>query len=227
MDTLQIEGRYQMVTKPPFTVGSEVTGIVESVGSGVTSYEIGDLVCSSAGGFCEQFKCKARNLIPLPADFDVRRFPSPYGYQTAIFALKNRAQMQAGEVLLVLGAAGGVGIATVEIGKLMGATIIAAASTDDKLLTCAAAGADHTLNYSGMGYKELRDAVRSLAPNGVDVVFDPVGDEYTEPCVRNLAVGGRYLVVGFAAGDIPKVPANLLLLRNARECPSASLLSLA
>ena len=116
----------------------------------------------------------------------------------------------------MLGAAGGVGITCVEVGKMLGATVIAAASTDDKLRICAAAGADKTLNYDGLSYKELRDAIRELAPDGVDVVFDPIGDSFTEPCVRNLAEGGRYLVVGFAAGEIPKVPANLLLLRNAQ-----------
>lgn len=223
--TLMIEGRYQRVSQPPFTPGGEVTGIVESIGVGVTNFSPGDLVCSGGGGieggFAEQYRCKASSLIPLPADFDVRQFPSLYGYQTSFFALQHRAQLQPGETLLVLGAAGGVGITCVEVGKRLGATVIAAASTDEKLRTCMAAGADRTLNYSGLSYKELRDAVRELAPTGVDVVFDPVGDTFTEPCVRNLAEGGRYLVVGFAAGDIPKVPANLLLLRNAQLVGSA------
>eukprot|EP01044_Picomonas_judraskeda_P021411 COSAG03_NODE_5035_length_1359_cov_1.294444_1_plen_278_part_00 len=218
--TLMIEGRYQRVSAPPFTPGGEVTGVVETVGAGVTAFSPGDLVCSGGGGvqggFAEQYRCKANSLIPLPADYDVRRFPSLYGYQTSLFALRNRARLQHGETLLVLGAAGGVGITCVEVGKMLGATVIAAASTDEKLAVCTAAGADRTLNYDGLSYRELRDAVRELAPGGVDVVFDPVGDAFTEPCVRNLAEGGRYLTVGFVAGDIPKVPANLLLLRNAQ-----------
>ena len=130
--------------------------------------------------------------------------------------------LQAGETLLVLGAAGGVGITTVELGKSMGATVIAAASTDEKLAVCKSMGADHLINYSGLDYKGLVSAIREVAPNGVDVVFDPVGDEYTEPAVRNLAEKGRYLVIGFAAGDIPAVPANLVLMRNASLVGSVS-----
>jgi len=218
-------------------VGGEVTGIIEAVGSNVSGWEVGELCCCSGGGFAEQVRVPAHSLIKLPQDFDVRDFPSPYGYQTAVFALQHRGMLQAGETLLVLGAAGGVGITTVEIGKSMGATVIAAASTDEKLAECRKMGADHLINYSGLDYKGLRDAIRDAAPNGVDVVFDPVrreqpclrklevhllivaammgqvGDEYTEPCVRNLAENGRYLVVGFAAGDIPAVPANLVLMR--------------
>ena len=169
-----IQGRYQVVTPPPFTVGGEVTGIIEAVGSNVSGWEVGELCCCSGGGFAEQVRVPAHSLIKLPQDFDVRDFPSPYGYQTAVFALQHRGMLQAGETLLVLGAAGGVGITTVEIGKSMGATVIAAASTDEKLEECRKMGADHLINYSGLDYKGLRDAIRDAAPNGVDVVFDPV-----------------------------------------------------
>eukprot|EP01045_Picozoa_sp_COSAG04_P004527 COSAG04_NODE_198_length_20599_cov_6.484137_2_plen_218_part_00 len=172
-----IQGRYQVVTPPPFTVGGEVTGIIEAVGANVSGWEVGELCCCSGGGFAEQVRVPAHSLIKLPQDFDVRDFPSPYGYQTAVFALQHRGMLQAGETLLVLGAAGGVGITTVEIGKSMGATVIAAASTDEKLAECRKMGADHLINYSGLDYKGLRDAIRDAAPNGVDVVFDPVRRE--------------------------------------------------
>ena len=214
-DALIIQGKYQMKPPFPFSPGTELAGIVKAVGEGVKHPKAGDAVIAYAGygGFAEEVLVEARACIPLPAGVDFKvgaAFMMTYG--TSYHALKDRAQLKAGETLLVLGAAGGVGSAAVELGKLMGARVIAAASSDDKLEACKQLGADATINYSS---EDLREAVKRVTDGkGVDVVYDPVGDKYAEPAMRDMAWGGRYLVIGFAGGDIPKIPLNLPLLKG-------------
>ena len=216
-DTLIIQGKYQFQPPLPFTPGSDVAGIVTAVGEGVENIRPGDRIMgftgTGGGGFAEEAICDARSVVPLPDTVD---FPTgaAFGltYSTSYYALKDRARLQPGETLLVLGAAGGVGLAAVELGKLLGARVIAAASSDEKLAICRQYGADETLNYSA---RDLRDAIKELTGgNGVDVVYDPVGGAYAESALRGMAWGGRYLVVGFAAGDIPRIPLNLPLLKG-------------
>jgi NADPH2:quinone reductase len=166
------------------------------------------------GGYAEEVLTEAGNVMPLPADMDfVTAACFPIVYATSLHALQDRAQLRSGETLLVLGAAGGVGLTAVEIGKLMGARVIAAASSEEKLALCRERGADECVNYATTS---LRERLKELTDGkGVDVVYDPVGGAYAEPAVRSLAFLGRYLVIGFASGDIPKIPLNLLLLKQA------------
>ncbi len=214
-DALIIQGKYQMKPPMPFSPGTELAGIVKAVGEGVKHPKRGDAVIAYAGwgGFAEEVAVDARACIPLPPGVDFKvgaAFMMTYG--TSYHALKDRAQLKAGETLLVLGAAGGVGSAAVELGKLMGARVIAAASTDDKLEACKQLGADATINYAS---EDLREAVKRITEGkGVDVVYDPVGDKFAEPAMRDMAWGGRYLVIGFAGGEIPKIPLNLPLLKG-------------
>jgi len=214
-DALIIQGKYQMKPPLPFSPGTEVAGVVKAVGEGVKHPKPGDAVIAYAGwgGFAEEVAVDARACIPLPPGVDFKvgaSFMMTYG--TSYHALKDRAQLKAGETLLVLGAAGGVGSAAVELGKLMGARVIAAASTDDKLEACKQLGADATINYAS---EDLREAVKRITEGkGVDVVYDPVGDKFAEPAMRDMAWGGRYLVIGFAGGEIPKIPLNLPLLKG-------------
>jgi NADPH:quinone reductase len=216
-DGLIIQGKYQSKPAFPFTPGSEVSGVVREVGSEVRKLEEGTRVIAftGVGGMAEEVAVDAQRVFPIPDSMD---FPTAasflVSYGTSHHALKDRAELKSGEMLLVLGAAGGVGLAAVEIGKILGATVIAAASTDEKLALCGLHGADQLINYSS---SDLREQVKKLAgTKGVDVVYDPVGGPYTEPMVRSLAWSGRYLVVGFAAGGvIPKIPLNLLLLKSA------------
>ncbi len=215
-DVLIIQGKYQHKPEMPFSPGAEASGIVKAVGAGVTGFSVGDAVASvmTYGAFAEEIIVEAARAIKLPAGFDMK-VAACFGltYGTSYHALKDRAQIRPGETMLVLGAAGGVGLAAVELGALMGARVIAAASSDEKLATCRRFGATHTINYAK---EDLREALRKIVGNnGVDVVYDPVGDKYAEPAVRSLAWGGRFLVVGFAAGEIPKIPLNLLLLKGA------------
>lgn len=214
-DTLIIQGKYQFQPAMPFAPGSDVAGIVSAIGDQVTGVAVGDRVAATTGwgGFADQVTCDARALISISDTVD---FVTAASYQmvygTAAHALLDRATMQPSETLLVLGAAGGVGMAAVQIGKILGARIIAAASTDAKLAACQAAGADAGINYAT---EDLRERLKALTQgNGVDVVFDPVGGPYAEPAVRSMAWKGRYLVVGFAAGEIPRIPLNLLLLKG-------------
>ena len=192
-----------------------VGGRGESGRRGVTHVKAGDAVIAYAGygGFAEEVVVEARACIPLPPGVDFKvgaSFMMTYG--TSYHALKDRAQLKAGETLLVLGAAGGVGSAAVELGKLMGARVIAAASSDDKLEACKQLGADATINYAR---EDLREAMKRITEGkGVDVVYDPVGDKFAEPAMRDMAWGGRYLVIGFAGGEIPKIPLNLPLLKG-------------
>ncbi|MGH2493575.1 MAG: NADPH:quinone oxidoreductase family protein [Ktedonobacteraceae bacterium] len=214
-DTLIIQGKYQFKPAMPFSPGSEVAGIVKEVGEGVTGVSIGDHVIASTGwgGFAEEVVVDRAKIIPMPSGLDftiASAFVLTYG--TSHHALKDRAQIQAGETLLVLGAAGGVGIAAIEIGKQLGARVIAAASNDEKLEVCRQHGASEVINYAR---EDLRERIKQITKGkGVDVIFDPVGGSYSEPALRSMAWKGRFLVVGFAGGEIPRIPLNLTLLKG-------------
>lgn len=214
-DTLIIEGKYQFQPEMPFSPGGEVAGVIKAVGEGVTHLQVGDRVMAGTGwgGFAEEVRGKATNVFPLPDSIGfVQAAATMMTFGTSYHALVNRAKLQAGETLLVLGAAGGVGTAAIQIGKALGATVIAAASTDEKLAYCQSIGADLTINYSK---EDLKERAKALTHGkGVDVIYDPIGDRYTEPALRAIAWKGRYLVVGFAAGEIPKIPLNLPLLKG-------------
>ncbi len=214
-DVLIIENKYQLKPPLPFSPGSELAGVVASVGEGVTTVAPGDrvLAITGYGAFAEEVSVDARRLLPIPPGMD---FPTAaaFGltYATSEHALYDRGALKAGETLLVLGAAGGVGIAAIEIGKALGARVIACASTGDKLAVCRAHGADETINYAT---EDLRERIKALTGGqGPDVVYDPVGGAYTELALRSIAWRGRLLVVGFAAGEIPKIPLNLTLLKG-------------
>ena len=214
-DTLIIENKYQFKPDLPFAPGGEVTGIVDAVDDGVSQELLGQpVMCMTlSGGFAEQTLCKAEDLLARPGFMPstvAAGFTMTYG--TSMHALKQRAQLQAGETLLVLGAGGGVGLAAVEIGKQMDATVIAAASSAEKLKAAKDAGADHLIDYS---QQDLRSALKDIVgKKGVDVVYDPVGGDMFEAALRSTAWGGRVLVVGFASGNIPKAPVNLALLKG-------------
>ncbi|MFM0435512.1 NADPH:quinone oxidoreductase family protein [Paraburkholderia strydomiana] len=215
-DVLIIENKYQFKPPLPFTPGSEVAGIVRAVGAGVTQFTPGSRVVAftGSGGFAEQAVASASACVPLADGVDLElaaAFTLAYG--TSHHAVVDRAALQAGETMLVLGAAGGVGLAAVEIGKALGARVIAAASSDEKLSICKKHGADATINYST---EDLRERIKALTDGrGPDVIYDPVGGVYTEPAFRSIGWRGRYLVVGFANGEIPKLPLNLTLLKGA------------
>ena len=214
-DTLIIQGKYQFKPELPFSPGGEVAGIVKEVGEGVTRVKRGDRVIAfnTWGGFAEEIAVDAERTIAMPPAMDfvpASAFVLTYG--TSYHALKDRADLKAGETLLVLGAAGGVGLAAIQLGKAMGAKVIAAASNDGKLQICRQNGADEVINY---GTEDLRARIKALTDGkGIDVVYDPVGGPYSEPALRDMAWNGRFLVVGFAAGEIPKVPLNLTLLKG-------------
>jgi NADPH2:quinone reductase len=212
-DVLQIQGKYQFQPEMPFVVGSEVSGVVEAVGSAVTRYKPGDEVISMGGGFREQAVCNEGIVFPKPKALSFEEAAGiAITYFTSYYALKQRANLQAGETMLVLGAAGGVGTTAVELGKLMGARVIAAASSDEKLELCKQLGADEVINYSEAS---LKDSIKELTGGkGVDVVYDPVGGDFSEQALRGMAWNGRFLVIGFAAGPIPKIPLNLTLLKG-------------
>jgi NADPH2:quinone reductase len=214
-DTLIIAGKYQ--TKPPFpfSPGGELAGVVESVGAGVTEFAPGDRVMgyTNFNAARERTAVAVSQLVKLPAGLDFERAAAlTITYGTAYYALAHRARMRPQETLTVLGASGGVGLAAVELGREMGARVIACASTDDKLAFARAHGAHEAVNYDR---EDLRAALKRLGgEHGIDVVFDPVGGPYSEPALRSLAWEGRHLVVGFAAGEIPKLPLNLVLLKS-------------
>jgi NADPH2:quinone reductase len=214
-DTLIIAGKYQYKPPFPFSPAAEFAGVVESIGAGVTDVAPGDRVMSNTGWGAarESIAVPARQLVKLPEGLDFDRAAGlTVTYATTLYALRERAQLEPGETLVVLGAAGGTGLAAIELGKVMGARVIACASSDEKLTFARAHGADETVNYAT---EELRNALKKLSgEHGVDVVYDPVGGPYAEPAVRSLAWHGRYLVVGFAAGEIPKLPLNLVLLKG-------------
>jgi len=214
-DLLIIENKYQLKPHLPFTPGAELAGVVQEVGAGVTHVQPGDPVLAlvNTGAFAEECVAPAPKVVRLPPGVDfasAAAFALTYG--TAWHALKDRGGLCAGETLLVLGAAGGVGIAAIDIGKMLGARVIAAASSDEKLAVCRARGADDAINYVR---QDLRARAREIAgEQGVDVVFDPVGGPYSEPALRSMGWRGRHLVVGFANGEIPRLPLNLVLLKG-------------
>ncbi|MDI3469637.1 MAG: putative Zn-dependent oxidoreductase [Pseudolabrys sp.] len=214
-DTLIIQGKYQTRPAMPFSPAAEFAGVVESVGPNVTSVKPGDRVLAYVGygAAREKMLVAAETLVPMPdaLDFD-RAAGLAVTYGTALHALKDRAHLRPGETLVVLGASGGAGLAAIEIGKVMGARVIACASSDDKLAFATTHGADETINYASGDLKEaLR---RATGGKGADVIYDPVGGPYAEPALRAIAWQGRFLVVGFAAGEIPKIPLNLALLKG-------------
>jgi NADPH2:quinone reductase len=214
-DVLLTHGKYQFKPPPPFAPGGEVAGLVAAVGAGVTSFAPGDRVAATMihGGFAERVAVpqEAAVRLPGPVSFEVGA-SSLITYGTTIHALVDRAALRPGETLLVLGAAGGVGVAAIELGKALGARVIAAASTDEKTAFCKEKGADEVINY---GREDLKERVKALTGgHGADVVYDPVGGELTEAALRATAWEGRLLIVGFAAGPIPKVPMNLVLLKG-------------
>jgi NADPH:quinone reductase len=214
-DTLIIAGKYQTRPPMPFSPAAEFAGVVESLGEGVSSLEVGDRVLGYAGygAARERIAIKAEKLIPIPGDLDFDRAAGLcVTYGTTLHALKDRAALQSGETLAVLGASGGVGLAAVELGKLMGARVIACASSPEKLAFAQQHGADDVIDYAR---DDLKDALRRLTGGrGADVIYDPVGGSYAEAALRSIAWKGRYLVVGFAAGEIPKIPLNLVLLKG-------------
>ena len=215
-DLLIVQNKYQMKPPLPFVPGSEYAGTVEAVGEGVTHLKVGQRVAclSGTGGFATHAIAPAALCMPLPPGFpavDAAAFIMIYA--TSWHALIDRAQLKSGETVLVLGAAGGVGTAAIQIAKAAGARVIAAASTDDKCALCKSIGADATINYS---QENLRDSIKTLTDGkGPDVIYDPVGGDFAEPAFRSIAWRGRYLVVGFASGPIPALPLNLTLLTGA------------
>ncbi len=219
-DLLIVQNKYQMKPALPFVPGSEYAGVVEAVGEGVNHLKAGQRVAclSGTGGFGTHTVAPAALCMPLPAGFpavDAAAFIMIYA--TSHHALVDRAQLQAGESVLVLGAAGGVGTAAIQIAKAMGARVIAAASTDEKCALCQSIGADVTINYTTHALPNaFRDAVKAATDGkGPDVIYDPVGGDFAEPAFRSIAWRGRYLVVGFASGPIPSLPLNLTLLKGA------------
>jgi NADPH2:quinone reductase len=215
-DVLIIQNKYQFKPPLPFSPGSELSGVVKEAAPDVAGFKPGDKVIAftTYGAFAEEVKTEASRLVPMPQGMD---YPQAAAflltYATSDHALRDRGALRAGETLLVLGAAGGVGLAAIEIGKALGARVIACASSEDKLAVCREHGADEGINYAA---EDLRERIKALTGGrGVDVVYDPVGGPYSEPAFRSLAWRGRLLVVGFAAGDIPRLPLNLALLKGA------------
>ena len=214
-DLLVVEGKYQFRPELPFVPGSEFAGVVDAVGEGVKHLKIGDPVaCAGHGGFGTHALVEARQAVPLPAGMDLKDAAAFFfTYGTSLHALMDRAALKPGETVLVLGAAGGVGSAAVQLAKAAGARVIAAASTPDKLDFCRRLGADDTIDYAK---EDLRAALKALTGGrGPDVIYDPVGGALAEPAFRSIGWRGRYLVVGFAGGAIPALPWNLALLKGA------------
>jgi len=215
-DVLITQGKYQMKPEWPFVPGSEFSGLIDAIGAGVTQFKLGDHVAAigGTGGFGTHACVPVHRVMALPPDFsliDASAFAFTYG--TSHHALMDRGQLLPGETVLVLGAAGGVGSAAIQIAKAAGARVIAAASTDEKCAACAAMGADEVINYSR---EKFRDAISAATGGqGPNVIYDPVGGEFAEPAFRSIAWRGRYLVVGFAGGGIPALPWNLALLKGA------------
>jgi NADPH:quinone reductase len=213
-DGLIVQGKYQTRPAPPFSPGAEVAGVISEVGEGVSALKRGMrvLAYTGHGGYAQEVAVDAGSIVLLPEQMDfVTAAAFPIAYATSYHALKDRAGLRGGETLLVLGASGGVGLAAVEIGRVMGARVLACASSGEKLTLAREHGADALINY---GTSDLRERIRAeTAGKGIDVVCDPVGGAYAEPALRSLAAGGRYLVIGFASGEIPKIALNLLLLK--------------
>jgi len=214
-DSLIIQGKYQFKPELPFSPGSDIAGVIIEVGEGVKQHKVGDEVFAMIpwGGLAEEVVASQHLVFPKAPHMNfVNAASFMMAYGTSYHALKDRARIKEGETLLVLGASGGVGLTAVELGKLMGARVIAAASTDEKLALCKEYGADEVINYSK---EDLKKRVKELTDGkGADVVYDPVGGDYSEAALRATAWKGRFLVVGFAAGNIPKIPLNLALLKG-------------
>jgi len=214
-DVLIIENKYQVKPPLPFSPGSDLAGVVKQVGDGVTSVKPGDRVFAiiGYGAFAEEVAVDANRLLPIPQGMDFETATAfALTYATSDHALRDRGNLRAGETLLVLGASGGVGLAAIEIGKIVGARVIACASSSSKLAVCREHGADEGINYA---VEDLRERIKALTGGkGPDVIYDAVGGPYTEPALRSIAWRGRLLVVGFAAGEIPKIPLNLTLLKG-------------
>lgn len=222
-DVLIIQNKYQFKPPLPFSPGGEVAGVVAKLGDGVKNLKIGDRVIGSCGngGFVEELAIAEQACISIPDAMDLETASAlVLTYGTSYYGLKDRADLQPGETLLVMGAAGGVGLAAVELGKAMDAKVIAAASSQEKLDVCVAHGADDTILYptgklDREQQKAFSDAIKEkTGGQGADVIYDPVGDDYAEPALRAINWEGRYLVIGFAAGEIPKIPLNLALLKS-------------
>lgn len=215
-DTLIIQGKYQFRPAFPFSPGSDIAGVVEKVGENVQHFTVGDAIVGFIpfGGFAEKAIVNAKDCFPKPKGMSmVNASAFLLAYGTSYHALKDRANLQKGETILILGASGGVGLTALEISKLMGATVIAAASSEEKLALCKQFGADEVINYTE---ENLKDRVKELTNGkGVDVIYDPVGGHFSEQALRAIAWKGRHLVVGFANGEIPKIPINLTLLKGA------------
>ncbi|MDQ6853941.1 MAG: NADPH:quinone oxidoreductase family protein [Actinomycetota bacterium] len=214
-DVLIIQNLYQFKPPLPFSPGAEIAGVVSAVGPNVKGITVGDRILASTGwgGLAEKVAVAAGTVIPIPEGIDfVDASAFLYAYGTSHYALKDRARLQPGETLVVLGAAGGVGLAAVELGAVMGATVVAAASSDDKLELCRERGASLTINYAT---EDLKARIREVTGGaGADVIYDPVGGAFSEPALRAIAWEGRFLVIGFAAGQIPAIPLNLALLKS-------------
>jgi NADPH2:quinone reductase len=214
-DVLIIQNLYQFKPPLPFSPGAEIAGVVSAVGRNVKGITVGDRILASTGwgGLAEKVAVAAGAVIPIPEGIDfVDASAFLYAYGTSHYALKDRAHLQPGETLVVLGAAGGVGLAAVELGAVMGSTVVAAASSDDKLELCRERGASLTINYAT---EDLKARIREVTGGaGADVIYDPVGGAFSEPALRAIAWEGRFLVIGFAAGQIPAIPLNLALLKS-------------
>jgi len=213
-DVLLVRNEYQVSIAPPFTPGSDFAGTIRALGAGVAGWAVGERVCGTVfvGAFAEQVVASTAMLMRVPDGVGFAAAAAfPVTYATAYDALVMTAALRAGETVLVLGAAGGVGSAAVELAKVLGARVIAAASSEAKLEACRRLGADAVVDYTASGFKER---VKALAGGGVDVVIDPVGGAYSEPALRAMAIGGRFVVVGFASKEIPRIPLNLVLLKG-------------
>jgi NADPH:quinone reductase len=214
-DLLMIQGKYQIKPPFPFSPAAEVAGVIESIGSGVAGLKVGDRVVASCGhnGAREKIAVPANSIVKIPDNLDFDRAAGVIIiYGTALHALEDRASLKPGETMAVLGAAGGTGLAACELGRLMGLKVIACASSDEKLEFAKQHGAEAGLNYAK---EDLKEGLRRLTGGkGADIIFDPVGGAYAEAALRSIAWEGRFLVIGFAAGDIPKIPLNLALLKG-------------
>jgi NADPH2:quinone reductase len=214
VDGLFVQGKYQIKPPLPFTPGGEVAGDIVAVGDGVEALAVGDRVLAMPwlGGFASHVELAAGGVVPIPGDLTYGQAAAlVQSYGTMLFSMTRRMQVRAGEWVLVLGAGGGIGLAAIDVARHLGAHVIAAASSEAKLAAARAAGADATIAYET---EDLKERARELSGGGVDVVVDPVGDRFAEPALRAQRWMGRYLVIGFAGGDIPKLPANQVLLNN-------------
>ncbi len=214
VDALIVRGEYQIKPPTPFVAGSEVAGRVCAVGDGVEAVDVGDRVFSMTGfgGFAERVAVAVDRVSRIPESMSAGQAAAfTQSYSTALFSLRDRGRLAAGETVLVLGAAGGVGRAAIDVAKALGARVIAAASSAEKLEACSSLGADAVIDYSN---EDLKTRARELSDGGVDLVMDPIGGAMAEPALRAMGFLGRYLVIGFAAGEIPRLPLNQVLLRN-------------